>query len=301
MGLVGRLYNYQLEGFRWLSFMVRGGLGGIIADEMGLGKTVQVITVILEAVGNGSKPNLVVAPTTVLENWRRELSRFAPSLQVLVHSGSRRTGFPSELARYDVVICSFDTAVVDISLLRNTRWNLVILDEAQNIRNPSAKRTLQLKTIPRACAVAVTGTPVENRLRDIWSITDFVLPALLGPLDEFEQRYPESVDGASLLERIISPLVLRRSLAQVGGDLPERIDIPQALQLDAQSADAYEAIRATVANEKGANFGSASETPNVLHASVAHPSLRTNHSGCRLLCQNASLTGDNGGNCRVTR
>ena len=252
--LIGKLYPYQLDGFRWLSFMARGGIGGVIADEMGLGKTVQVICLLLEAAENGRGPNLVVSPATLLENWRRELARFAPRLRVLVHSGSRRTGLPDELRRQDVVISSFETAVADISLLRNLRWNILVVDEAQGIKNPDARRTLQLKTLPRQCAIAVTGTPVENRLKDLWSITDFVLPSLLGPLREFERRHPDTVSGAALLEPVVTPLILRRMVSEVAGDLPERIDIPQPLVLDEASATAYESIRAAAATH-GAGAG----------------------------------------------
>lgn len=252
---VGKLYDYQLDGFRWLSFMARNGLGGIIADEMGLGKTVQVICMLLEGKMRNPAPNLVIAPTTVLENWRRELARFAPSLNVLVHSGSHRTGFASELSLHDVVISSLETAVADVSLFRNVAWSVVVIDEAQNIKNPQAKRSVRLKTIPRACAVAMTGTPVENRLQDLWSITDFVLPSLLGSLEDFELRHPDTIHGASLLEPVISPLLLRRTVAQVAGDLPERIDIPQLLELDARSADAYEAIRLAIIGENGKGAG----------------------------------------------
>ena len=257
--LVGKLYPYQLDGFRWLSFMARGGIGGVIADEMGLGKTVQVICLLLEAAEQGQGPNLVVSPATLLENWRRELARFAPRLRVLVHSGSRRTGLPDELRRQDVVISSFETAVADISLLRNLRWNILVVDEAQGIKNPDARRTIQLKTLPRQCAIAVTGTPVENRLKDLWSITDFVLPSLLGPLREFERRHPDTVSGAALLEPVVTPLILRRMVSEVAGDLPERIDIPQPLVLDEASATAYEAIRADAATH-GAGAGLAALT-----------------------------------------
>ena len=245
----GSLYPYQLDGYRWLSFMNRGGLGCIIADEMGLGKTVQVICLILEEVQAGRRPNLVVAPATLLENWRRELARFGPDLNVLIHAGSRRTGLADQLRPYDVVIASFETAVADVSLFRNVRWNLLILDEAQGIKNPGAKRSIQLKTIPRKIAIAVTGTPVENRLKDLWSITDFAVPSLLGKLSEFEKRHPDTIDGAALLEPVISPIILRRRVFEVAKDLPERIDIPQPLELDDESADAYEQIRAAAAAE----------------------------------------------------
>jgi SNF2 family DNA or RNA helicase len=251
----GTLYAYQEDGFRWLSFMVRNGLGGVIADEMGLGKTVQVICLLLEASQNKKTPNLVIATTTLLENWRRELSRFAPSLNILVHSGGRRTGYPSELSGHDVVICSYDTAVIDVSLFKNVRWNLIVLDEAQNIKNPMAKRSIQLKTIPRVCAIAMSGTPVENRLQDLWSITDFVLPSLLGSLPEFERRHPDTVSGASLLEPVVSPLILRRTVSEVASDLPERIDIPQPLELDERSAQEYEAIRAAASAEHSKGAG----------------------------------------------
>jgi hypothetical protein len=106
--------------------------------------------------------NLVVAPATLLENWRREFARFGPNLDVLIHSGSQRTGLPEQLRSHDVVIASFETAVPDVSLFRNVRWNLLILDEAQGIKNPTAKRSIQLKTIPRNIGIAVTGTPVET-------------------------------------------------------------------------------------------------------------------------------------------
>ena len=247
---VGKLYTYQFDGYRWLSFMARSGLGGIIADEMGLGKTVQIICLLLDSRPNNLAPNLIIAPTTLLENWRRELARFAPTLKVLAHAGSRRTGLQSDLYLHDVVICSFETAVIDISLFRNIRWHFLVVDEAQNIRNPRARRTVQLKTIPRTCAFAVTGTPIENQLLDLWSITDFVLPSMLGSLDNFATRHPNTIPGAASLEPNISPLILRRTIAQVGGDLPERIDIPQALELDQRSAHVYEEIREAAAQHR---------------------------------------------------
>lgn len=245
----GSLYNYQLDGYRWLSFMRKNGLGSIIADEMGLGKTVQVICLILECVQKAAVPNLVVAPATLLENWRRELARFGPDLKVLVHGGSRRTGLPATLKAYDVVVTSFETAVSDISMFRNVKWNLFVLDEAQGIKNPAAKRSIQLKTIPRNIAVAVTGTPVENRLKDLWSVTDFAVPLLLGELADFEKHHPDTMTGASDLEPIVSPVILRRRVSEVARDLPKRIDIPQALELDSESIAAYEEIREQAAAE----------------------------------------------------
>ena len=248
-GFLGTLYPYQEVGYNWLSYMCKEGLGAIIADEMGLGKTIQVICLLLEAKDQGKGPNLVIAPVTVLENWRRELSRFAPQLSVHMHLGSRRTGFPDDFRKKDVVATSFETATADVSLLRNLTWNIVVVDEAQGIRNPTAKRSIQLRTIPRRCAVAMTGTPVENRLSDLWSIADFVVPALLGSLQDFERHHPDTVDAAATLEPIVSPLILRRKVWEVAADLPPRIDIPQPLELDYESAQVYEALRATAAGD----------------------------------------------------
>jgi SNF2 family DNA or RNA helicase len=240
---------------------------------------VQVICLILEAVEKNHRPNLVVAPSTLLENWRRELARFAPNLKVLVHAGSRRTGHPKHLQSNDVVISSFETVVADVSLFRAVQWNLFILDEAQGIKNPAAKRSIQLKTIPRKLAVAVTGTPVENRLKDLWSITDFVVPSFLGTLSNFERNHPDTVDGATILEPIVSPIILRRRVAEVAKDLPERIDIPLPLELDADSADAYEQIR----TDAFAQYGDAASLIALqkLRQFCTHPWLTDNFKNMR--------------------
>lgn len=246
-GFTGVLYPYQAAGYRWLSYMRTNGLGCIIADEMGLGKTIQVICLLLESHQSLGGPSLVVSPATLLENWRREIHRFGPALTVCVHRGSSRTGFPGELAGCDVVVSSYETAVADVSLLRNVAWDLVVIDEAQAIKNPDAKRTRRLKTIPRRCAVAMTGTPVENRLTDLWSIADFAVPSLLGDLADFERRHPDTLDGATTLEPVLTPIILRRMVAEVAQDLPERIDIPQPLEMDAESAGIYEVLRTAAA------------------------------------------------------
>ena len=242
-GFLGKLYDYQADGYHWLSFMIQNQLGAIIADEMGLGKTIQVICLLCELRNKGQVPHLVLAPATLLENWRREILRFAPDLKVLVHSGPRRSGYAGILAEQDVVVSSLDTAVSDVALFRGVDWNLVVIDEAQNIKNPSAKRSIKLKTIPRKGAIAVTGTPVENCLKDLWSITDFVLPSFLGSLSEFEARHPDTATGAALLEPAVAPIILRRRVKDVAKDLPERIDIPLPVELSEEESLAYESLR----------------------------------------------------------
>lgn len=242
-GFLGKLYDYQADGYHWLSFMIQNKLGAIIADEMGLGKTIQVICLLCELKNDGKVPHLVLAPATLLENWRREILRFAPDLKVLVHSGSRRAGYAAMLNEYDVVVSSLDTAVSDVALLRGINWSLIVIDEAQNIKNPAAKRSIKLKTIPRHGAIAVTGTPVENYLKDLWSIVDFILPSFLGSLSEFESRHPDTASGASLLEPAVAPIILRRRVKDVAKDLPDRIDIPLPVELSDEEASAYESLR----------------------------------------------------------
>lgn len=257
-GIKGHLYRYQINGYHWLSYICNHGLGCIIADEMGLGKTVQVICLITEHVQKKKTPNLVIAPATLLENWRREILKFSDNLKVLLHYGNTRTGRSQKICENDVVICSYETAVADISLLNDIKWNLLILDEAHAIRNASAKRTKQIKTIVRKNAIAVTGTPLENRLNDLWSLVDFVFPTYLGTLSQFEKQYLNTIESAASLEPSISPIILRRSVNDVAGDLPPKIVIPQPLEMDPESACQYEEIRAfsETENRKGASITS---------------------------------------------
>jgi SNF2 family DNA or RNA helicase len=140
----------------------------------------------------------------------------------------------------------------DISILEMVKWNVVVLDEAQAIKTPDAQRTVTLKTLPRRTAIAVTGTPVENRLRDLWSIMDFVMPGFLGTLDEFERCYEDNPDDACALEPLVTPLILRRLVADVAADLPQRIDIPQPVQLSHEAAKRYDELRVEIAEKYGA-------------------------------------------------
>ncbi|RON32022.1 DEAD/DEAH box helicase [Pseudomonas brassicacearum] len=270
-GVKAKLYDYQLAGWRWLKFLLAEGLGGLLADEMGLGKTLQIISVLSDSGGAPLRPALIIAPGSLLENWRREIDKFASHLKVLKHHGPHRTGRPAELQRYDVVITSYDTTIGDNSLFNMIRWRVVILDEAQFIRNPIAQRTLAVKRLKRDSGLAVTGTPVENRLLDIWSIMDFVLPGQLGDMKTFEAQFTNNVDSAAQLEPLVSPLMLRRRVADVAQDLPPRIDIPQVLELDAHEAVAYDAERERINVEYGAAATLVALTS--LRRFCAHPSL----------------------------
>lgn len=252
VGVEAQLYPYQTSGWRWLKFLLAEEVGGLLADEMGLGKTLQIISALQDG-GNGPvRPVLIAAPGSLLENWNREITKFAPSLKVLKHHGPDRTGRPTDLMAYDVVVTSYDSVVRDNGLLNMVEWRIIVLDEAQYIRNPTAQRTKAVKALPRRVGLAVTGTPVENRLLDLWSIMDFVLPGHLGDVASFQKRFQEDLDGASALEPLVSPLILRRRVADVAQDLPPRIDIPQIIEMDEEEAGRYDRLRERIADEYGA-------------------------------------------------
>lgn len=250
-GLNAELYPYQKDGIYFLGLIADQGLGCILGDEMGLGKTMQVIALMLSERYHGRGATLVVAPATLLENWRRELVKFAPSLMVLVHIGPNRAGMAAKLTGYDVVVTSYDMVVRDEPMLSTMDWNLLVLDEAQNIKNPGAQRTDAVKKLSRRVSLAVTGTPVENRLSDLWSLSDFALPGLLGTLDDFESQFDNNAVDAAALAPIVAPILLRRKIEEVAKDLPERIDIPQPIAMSRVMAELYEQVRKETEEEYG--------------------------------------------------
>ena len=251
-GIAATLYPYQLHGWQWLRFLMSEQAGGLLADEMGLGKTLQIISALNDpGTGTDPRPSLVIAPGSLLENWAREIAKFCPELHATKHHGPDRTGSPADLRTVDVVITSYETAIRDLSLFRMVQWHAVVLDEAQNIRNPETRRARAVKQLHRQVSFAVTGTPVENRLRDLWSIMDFILPGYLGELSAFEAQYGDNDDDASLLEPLVSPVILRRRIREVAQDLPPRIDIPEILELNEEEALAYDDVRTAVHREHG--------------------------------------------------
>lgn len=252
---IGQLYPYQQKGYEWLKFITDEGCGCILGDEMGLGKTIQVIAIIASRYKTKETPTLVVAPVTLIENWRREILKFAPELTVLIHRGASRTGFYKTMMDYDVVLTAYDTVVSDLSMMKMIKWDLIVLDEAQNIKTPTIKRTLGIKQLPRNCAVAVTGTPFENHMTDLWSITDFVFPGYFGSLSDYMEMFPDEVEGARKVEPFLTPIMLRRRVSEVATDLPDRIDIPQVITMDDVSAQAYEKMRTEIIAEYGKYAG----------------------------------------------
>ena len=264
-------YPYQREGIAYLEYIASQDIGCILADEMGLGKTLQVIGLLESERSSGRGPSLVLTLATLLENWRRELLRIAPALDVIVHAGPQRAGLSSQLAMVGIVLSSFDTALRDEVILEGIDWNILVLDEAQAIRTPSAQRTVAIKRLRRRVSIAVTGTPVQNRLEDLWSLADFAIPRVLGELAEFRRGYPGGPGDAARVAELISPIILRRTVERVAGDLPARVDIPQAIALSDHQAQRYEEIRHEILLNGGAAAGLVAIAR--LRMFCAHPSL----------------------------
>lgn len=270
-GINATLYPYQADGIDFLNLIADQSIGCVLADEMGLGKTLQIIGLLVHLSSTQSYPILIVAPASLLENWRREITQFAPLLSTKVHAGESRAGTASALGSIDILITSYDTLVRDAALLGSFAWHAVVLDEAQAIKNPDAQRTQAVKELRRKVSIAVSGTPLENRLDDLWSVSDFCLPGILGDLEQFRHSYSDDVTDARRLGAAVAPLILRRRVADVASDLPEKIEIKQLINLTDEEARDYVAIRDQVISEHGPSGALVATT--VLRTFCADPAL----------------------------
>ncbi|MDP2950431.1 MAG: DEAD/DEAH box helicase [Chloroflexota bacterium] len=254
-GFQGALRPYQVKGLSWLAFLDRFGLGACLADDMGLGKTIQLIALLLHERANGNKPGptLLIAPMSVVGNWRREVERFAPSLKVMVHHGGERlagAAFARQAKRHDLVISTYALAQRDQEQFAAVPWRRIALDEAQNIKNPSAKQTQAIRSLRAGRRVALTGTPVENRLSELWSIMEFLNPGYLGSGEEFRRSFAVPIekyrDGERLarLRRLVQPFLLRRLKTDpaVISDLPEKMEMKTFCNLTREQASLYQAV-----------------------------------------------------------
>jgi len=237
-------YPYQSVGIEWLrSQQLLGRNGAILGDVMGLGKTLQAIGLITHNINEGHKNNIVICPGTLLENWRREFIKFSPKLNVLSHFGVYRAGTAAKLRGYDVVITTYDSLIRDHAMLSTINWNLVLIDEAQAIKNPRAQRTIRCKGLPRNFGLAISGTPLENRLLDLWSLCDFAEPGLFGSETQFENDYEGTPNGAAEVNKIIRPILLRRRLHEIEHQLPEKVVIDHPISWPDELNEIYEQVR----------------------------------------------------------
>ncbi|HOR36675.1 MAG TPA: SNF2-related protein [Polyangiaceae bacterium] len=257
--LKAKLRPYQELGISWLKFIHDIASGGVLADDMGLGKTLQTIALfLLVKTEKNAISCLVVAPTSVVGNWEREINRFAPTLKVMVWHGAERKQQEEELRTSEVVITSYALLRRDADLLQSLDFTYCVLDEAQHIKNPLSATAQAAKRIKASRRLALTGTPIENRLSEIWSIFDFVSPGLLGPLGKFEEKFSRPIDqgdskAAARLRAIIHPFILRRTKLEVAQDLPEKIEMDRICELAGDQRTIYlqvaQEVRAQVLGE----------------------------------------------------
>ena len=253
-GFTGNLRPYQRRGYSWLSFLRRWGLGGCLADDMGLGKTVQTLALLqLDREAGETRPALLVCPTSVINNWKREAARFAPGLRVLVHHGAGRARgekLGRAAAGHDMVVTSYGLLLRDVAAMRDVRWSGVILDEAQNIKNSQTKQAHAVRSIPSDYRFALTGTPVENSVADLWSIMEFLNPGFLGGPKSFRQRFLIPIQSgmdqgaAERLRRATGPFILRRLKTDrsIISDLPDKIEIKEYCSMTKEQATLYASV-----------------------------------------------------------
>ncbi len=245
--LQAELRDYQREGFDWLCRLAHWGVGACLADDMGLGKTVQALALLLTRAAAG--PSLVLAPTSVCLNWEVEARRFAPTLNPRVFGSGNRPDFIASLAPFDLVICSYTLFQQEADLLTEVQWETVVLDEAQAIKNMATKRSQAAMQLKAGFRLATSGTPVENRLDELWNLFRFLNPGLLGSHKGFSTRFAVQIEkygskpARTLLKRLIRPFILRRTKSQVLEELPPRTDILHRIELSREETAFYEALR----------------------------------------------------------
>ena len=275
--LKAELRPYQQDGYKWLSQLAACGFGACLADDMGLGKTVQVIALLLERAAAGA--SLVIAPSSVCGNWRNELRRFAPTLRpVLVHETPEILAPSAARPVGTVVIASYGYLLFHAEEFAAIEWNGLVLDEAQAIKNDASKRAKLVKRLKSRFRIAATGTPVENRLGELWSLFDFLNPGLLGPAASFMERLTEDGKATAELKRLVKPLILRRIKGDVLEDLPEKTEVTIPIELGNAERTAYEACRRralSALEEQGGEVGRMTILAELtrLRRFCCHPSL----------------------------
>jgi SNF2 family DNA or RNA helicase len=252
-GFQGTLRPYQVRGYSWLAFLRQWGLGGCLADDMGLGKTIQTLALVQRDWQSAQKPSLLICPVSVVGNWRKEAQRFTPDLPVLVHHGLKRVkgeSFAKAVSPHALVISSYGLMHRDLEQLQKVEWAGVILDEAQNVKNPETKQAKAARALPAEYRLALTGTPVENHVGDLWSIGEFLNPGFLGGQADFRRRFflPIQVQrdqaAAERLKKLTGPFLLRRLKTDksIIADLPDKLEMKVYCTLTKEQASLYAAV-----------------------------------------------------------
>jgi len=249
--LRAELRDYQLEGLNWLQFLRQMGLAGILADDMGLGKTVQALAHILKEKEDGrlEYPALVLAPTSLMHNWRREAEKFTPGLSVLVLHGPERSQYFDQLAGYDLVLTTYPLLARDYETLEAQNWHMLILDEAQYIKNPRAKVAQLVRRLHASHKLCMTGTPMENHLGELWAQFDFLMPGYLYDMRGFSKlfRKPIEIQGdvarQDALNVRLRPFMLRRGKEDVALELPPKTEMIRSIEIEGAQRELYESVR----------------------------------------------------------
>ncbi|GAA0522544.1 DEAD/DEAH box helicase [Saccharopolyspora spinosporotrichia] len=258
-GIDATLRRYQERGAAWLQMMAELGLGAVLADDMGLGKTLQTIALLADRPGH--RPHLVVCPTSVVDNWEREIRRFAPGLRVVRHHGTGRAATAEAFPPGAVVVTTYTLLRLDSPLLSEVDWDVVVLDEAQQIKNHTGQTAQAAARLRAAARVALTGTPVENRLAELWSIMHFANPGLLGRFPRFRDRFAVAIerwrdpDATRRLRSVVAPFLLRRLKSEVATDLPAKVESVVSCALTDEQAELYRATVRGMLDEQGMGEG----------------------------------------------
>ncbi|SDO50577.1 DEAD/DEAH box helicase [Desulforhopalus singaporensis] len=245
--LMAELRHYQREGYEWLARLAYWGVGGCLADDMGLGKTLQSLAIILNLASRG--PSLVVAPTSVSTNWQTEVKRFTPTINIKFFSGQDRAQVINELGKFDLLITTYTLLQQESELLSTVKWQTVILDEAQAIKNSATKRSQAAMALNAEFKLITTGTPIENHLGELWNLFHFINPGLLGSLASFNERFAIPIekfqdrDAKLKLKKLIRPFILRRIKSQVLEELPSRTEVTLEVEMSDEESLFYEALR----------------------------------------------------------
>lgn len=256
----GELRHYQAIGYSWLVKLREIGCGACLADDMGLGKTIQVLAYLLRVKETGENKgiHLLICPTSLLQNWKTEISRFAPGLKLYVHHGSQRnqlspegiSPFEQACANYDLLMTTYATVVRDLEQFQGTSWDTIIVDEAQNIKNSDTKQSFAVRSLQAFHRIALTGTPVENRLDELWSIFQFINPGYLGSLSWFRKTFSDPISQnpnsqtAHRLQQLLRPVLMRRRKTEpsIQIELPEKWEVRQYAALTSEQAAIYQSI-----------------------------------------------------------
>ncbi len=256
-GFVGTLRHYQLEGLRWLNALASAGLGGVLADDMGLGKTVQLLVHVLSLKQGGAlqHPVLVVAPTSLLPNWESEIKRYTPGLSCLTVHGPQRAAELEKLEDHDLVLTSYALLPRDLKVYKRHKYALLVLDEAQQVKNPRTQARRAACALRAERRVCLTGTPLENHLGELWSQLDLAVPGLLGDERSFRTQYripiekQADTDRQARLNRRIAPFILRRSKSGVARELPPKTEMTRSVILEGSQRRLYDSLRASLFEE----------------------------------------------------